>query len=188
MNTTKWAAIYFLAIITACAAPEVLAQFPGGGMRGGRHRPDSAAKDKRPAIQENAADLVEYRLELFQEDLKLSPRQENAWISYADKVRSLAADILRERGRGQAMDAQMNAPQLMDHAVDVARDRLTALEDIAAASKVLYGSLTPEQKMLADSRFATIVPLIAGSAPAGGGNMMTQQSNGPYRGRENTAP
>jgi len=182
---TKWVVTYLLATITACAAPDLLAQFPGGGgfpgggMRGGRNRMDNSAKDKRPAIQENATDLVEYRLELFQEDLKLAPGQEKAWISYADKVRALTSDISRERGRGQAMDGQMNALQQMDHAVDVARDRLTALEDIAAAAKVLYGSLTPEQKMLADSRFATIVPLIAGSAPGGAAGRMGQQGNAP---------
>lgn len=195
VKTAKFNVICLLAAITACAAPDLLAQFPpggggfpGGGMRGGRHRPDGSGKDKRPAIQENTADLVEYRLELLQEDLKLAPGQENAWIAYADKVRALTSDILRERSRAPTMDAPTNALQQMDHAVDVARDRLTALEDIATAAKVLYASLNPEQKMLADSRFATIVPLIEGSAPAGAGNRMMQQGNGPYRGRENTAP
>jgi len=195
VKTTKFAVIYLLAAITACAAPDLLAQFPpggggfpGGGMRGGRHHPDSSGKDKRPAIQENAADLVEYRLELLQEDLKLAPGQENAWVAYADKVRALTSDLLRERSRARTTDKQTNALQQMDHAVDVARDRLTALEDIAAAAKVLYASLNPEQKMLTDSRFTTIVPLIEGSAPAGAGYGMTQQKNARNRERENTAP
>lgn len=58
----------------------------------------------------------------------------------------------------------MNALQQLDRAVDVARNRLTALEDIASAAKTLYGSLTPQQKSLADSRFTTIIPLTDGSA------------------------
>jgi hypothetical protein len=54
--------------------------------------------------------------------------------------------------------------QQMNRAVDRARNRLTALEDVSAAAKVLYEILGPEQKMLVDARFPTIVPLIAGGA------------------------
>ena len=40
-------------------------------------------------------------------------------------------------------------------------------EDIAGSAKVFYEGLLPEQKLLADSRFATIMPLIAGTAVVG---------------------
>ncbi len=144
-------------------------------MRGGRNRPDSFAKDKRPVIQQDTADLVEYRLAMLQEDLKLSPGQENAWLSYADKVRALVSDITKERGRGQNAGMQMDGLQQVDHAVDVARNRLTALEDIASAAKALYGGLTPQQKSLADSRFATIIPLITGGVSGASPDRMGQQ-------------
>ena len=185
MKMRKRVILCLLATIAACATSELLAQFPGGGgfpggtMRGGRNRPDSSMKDKRPAIQEDTADLVEYRLAMLQEDLKLSSGQENAWLSYADKVRALVSDISKERGRGQIASTQMDALQQVDHAVDVARNRLTALEDIASAAKTLYGGLTPQQKLLADSRFVTIIPLIIGGAPGISPDRVGQQRNAP---------
>jgi hypothetical protein len=47
--------------------------------------------------------------------------------------------------------------------VDAARNRLTALEDIATSAKILYGSLSPQQKVVADPRLATIVSAVVGA-------------------------
>ena len=150
-----------VAMITAFAPAESLAQFgggiPGGGMRGNRNRPDSSAREQRPAIQENSPEQVEDRLGLLEEDLRLSAGQSAAWQSYADKVKALAADIGRERARDPLNAGPANSLQQIDHAVDIARNRLTALEDIAAAARTLYDNLTPQQKSVADPRLATIV-------------------------------
>jgi hypothetical protein len=70
----------------------------------------------------------------------------------------MASDIARERNRGRA-NAQSDPVQRIDHSVDVARDRLTALEDIASAAKTLYASLSPDQKSAANPRLATIIPM-----------------------------
>jgi hypothetical protein len=106
--------------------------------------------------------------------LKLSPNQQKLWDPYADKVRALTGDIVRERTRALAQTgAQLTAPQQIDHALDVARNRLTALEDIAVSAKALYAGLMPEQKLLADSRFATILPMLAGNAQATGAPAQT---------------
>ena len=160
--------VCLIVAVIAGAAPDALAQFPGGGgrARGGLPRGDMQ-RGERPAAVENISELIEFRLESFQEDLKLTPNQQKLWDPYADKVKALAADIMRERARARTAQ-QMTAPQQIDHALDVARNRVTALEDVAASAKTLYDGLTREQKLLADSRFATIVPLIAGSAPASG--------------------
>lgn len=140
-------------------------------MRGGeRNRQTDPAKDRRPALQQDIADLVEYRLALLEEDLRLSPGQQIAWQSYAGKMQALASDISRERNRGQP-DAPTNALQQIDHATDVARNRLTALEDISAAARVLYEGLTPQQKSLVDSRLSTIImPLTTGGMPGNAAN------------------
>lgn len=145
-------------------------------MRGGeRNRQNDPAKDQRPALQENITDLVEYRLALLEEDLRLSPGQKIAWQSYADKMQALASDVSRERNRGQP-DAPTNALQQIDHAVDVARNRLTALEDISAAARVLYEGLTPQQKSLVDSRLSTIIiPLTNGGTPGNAAEKMGRQ-------------
>jgi hypothetical protein len=103
------------------------------------------------------------------EDLKLTPAQQPSWQSYADKVRALASDLARERSHAQAgapAGAQLNALQQIDRTLDTARNRLTGLEDIAAAAKTLYERLTPEQRSIADSRLATVIPNPAAERPA----------------------
>jgi len=98
--------------------------------------------EQGPAIQEDAVSLTEYRLQLLREDLKLTSVQQPLWDAYADKVSALAADISRERVRLRAT-LQMNGLQRIDQSVDVARNRLTALEDIASAAKALYVGMRP---------------------------------------------
>ena len=141
-------AISFAAL--SAAAPAALAQFgrkgKGGGSKGGRE----------------TADSLEVTLHEFHEDLKLRPEQEPLWQAYEDRVRALASDVARERRQG----AQLGVLQRIDHAVDVARDRLTAVEDIALAAKALYAKLTPEQRELADPRLANLIGMPLGGAPA----------------------
>ncbi len=167
MNAENKILAVLLMVVMAAGATEAMAQFrggvPGGGMRGSRDGQAGYSRDKRPggeqgpAIQEDAVSLTEYRLQLLSEDLKLTSVQQPLWDAYADKVSALAADISRERGRLQAT-LQLKALQRIDQSVDVARNRLTALEDIASAAKALYGRLTPEQQSLADARLATTLP------------------------------
>ena len=155
--------------MTAVAA-DAMAQFrggvPGGGMRGSRDGQGSYGRDQRPggeqgpAIQEDAVSLTEYRLQLLRDDLKLTSVQQPLWDTYADKVSALATDISRERGRLRAT-LQLTALQRIDQSVDVARNRLTALEEIASAAKALYGRLTPEQQSIADARLATTIPAVS---------------------------
>ena len=47
----------------------------------------------------------------------------------------------------------------------MARDRLTAVEDIAISANSLYARLTPEQQQVADPRLANIIAIpLAGVA------------------------
>ncbi len=97
----------------------------------------------------------------FHEDLKLTDAQEPAWESYVAKLRALANDVAMEsRSR-----PQVGLVQRIDRIVDSARNRLTALEDIAQSAKSLYAGLTPEQQKMADPRLANIIamPLAARS-------------------------
>jgi hypothetical protein len=169
---------FLLCVMMICAASDALAQFrggtpggggfPGGGSRGSRDgsRDQRPPGEQRPAAQEDAVSVTEYRLEILHIDLRLAPEQEPAWKAFAERVGALAADMSRERGRAQAT-LQMKALQRIDQSVDAARNRLTALEDIAAAAKVLYGKLTPEQQSLADLRLATTVPTVSPAGAAG---------------------
>ena len=141
----------------------------GGGPKGSRGRPDRSAPAEfqmRPSSTDNLVELTEYRLVAMEEDLRLTPAQQKTFTAYADKVRAIAADIARDRPRPQS-GPQLTMVQQADRAVAIARNRMTALEDIAASAKLFYEGLLPEQKLLADSRFATIMPLIAGTAVVG---------------------
>lgn len=78
-----------------------------------------------------------------------------------DKVVAYAADVGREQARGAPTAGSLSSLQQIDHAVDIARNRLTALEDIAAAARTLYGALTAQQKAIVDPRLANIVSSLA---------------------------
>jgi hypothetical protein len=159
MKKRAWLGVAFAAAVTP-----VLAQMGGGGRRGNRGK--SSDEQGKGAAQEPQADMLEVTLHEFHEDLKLSPAQEPAWESWSDKVHALAGDIARERGRSRSA-AQGSVLQRIDLAVDAARNRLTALEDIAQAAKALYAGLSAEQQRVSDPRLANVmsIPLAAGAPP-----------------------
>jgi hypothetical protein len=162
----------FIGIVTVSAALESFAQFgggtQGGGMRGSRGRPDGAAREQRPPVRDNSPEQIEDRLGMLEEDLHLTPGQQAAWQATEEKIIAYAADIGREQSRGLPGDATLNSIQQIDHTVDVARNRLTALEDIASAARTLYATLTAQQKSIFDPRLANIVSALANPARGGG--------------------
>ena len=158
-----------VALFAQFAIPiDASAQFGGGGMGGmggkrGARMGMGADKGSTPkrGNQESVANLVEYRLMLLQEDLRLTREQESGWLAYEERVKALAGDLTRERERAQSA-ALTSAVEQVDHATDSARNHLTAWEDIAAATKTFYASLTPQQKLLIDQRSPSIVHELSG--------------------------
>ena len=155
--------IVFSVLMLLIAAADASAQV--GSRRGsGRGDVDRSAKiQERP---ENGVDQLALILAELQQDLKLTADQQVAWGAYTRNVEALASDVARERGRTKEV-MQMKVLQRLDHAVDVARNRLTAVEDIAAAAKKLYAGLTPEQQSMADPRLATAIAAASGPANSG---------------------
>jgi hypothetical protein len=81
----------------------------------------------------------------------------------------LQRDIARDR-TPRASDAQLDLARRLDRAADVARDRLTAVEDIVDSAKGLLKTLTPEQRTMADPRLANLIGMSFGEtacAPGG---------------------
>lgn len=136
---------------------------PGGGMGGrrGGGQDDFGRKGppSRPVQLEDGYELIEHRLMLLEEDLQVQPSQREAWQVFVASVRAYAGDLARERARAMQPSAgtASGGVQHIEQALDAARNRLTALEDIAAAAKSLYVQLSTEQKKMADSRISTIV-------------------------------
>ena len=143
-------------LLLAGVTTAALAQFSGRrGRRGG--------DDQKKGGEEPRVNQIEVTLHEFHEDLKLTDAQEPAWESYVAKLRALARDVARE---SRPRPAQLDLVQRIDRIVDSARNRLTALEDIAQSAKALYAGLTPEQQKMADPRLANIIAMpLAGRSP-----------------------
>ena len=158
--------IVFSVLMLVVAAADASAQ---GGSRRGSGR--DGVVDRSAKVQEkpeNSVDQLALILAELQQDLKLTADQQAAWDAYARNVEALASDVARERSRTKEV-MQMKVLQRLDHIVDVARNRLTAVEDIAAAAKKLYAGLTPEQQSIADPRLATAIAAAAASGSASSG-------------------
>ena len=162
MKDTKAISLLILTGIIAMSTHQAVAQYRGGmpgsgGMRGGgRDGAVDSARSQRPGIQRENTPHPEVIMHELYEDLKIAPQQEAGWQAYVSKVQAMVSDLAREQKRTQA-SPQLPMSQQFDRVLDAARNRLTALEDIAVAAKSLYEELTPEQKIIADSRLAAIV-------------------------------
>lgn len=165
-----------LVVAALLAAGSACGQTTGGGGAGTRgaspgsrgadtsHLPSTKPLGAPEAnTQMTLQSAVQYRLELLEEDLRVRPEQQNAWRNYRDRVLKLADDTLRSART--ALGGDMSAPQRLDRLSDIARDRLTAIEDIVDAGKQLYATLTPGQQAVADRRMAVPVMALAGVEP-----------------------
>src|SRR5258707_12146063 len=131
-------------VIAAADASEQVGSRRGSGRDGVVDR--SAKVQEKP---ENSVDQLALILAELREDLKLTADQQAAWDAYARNVEALASDFARERGRMKEV-MQMTVLQRLDHAVDLARNRLTAVEDMAAAASNPYAGLTPHRQSVDD--------------------------------------
>jgi protein CpxP len=144
-----------------------LSLYASGALAQLGRRGRSAGEGRGKGGGQEAVNPIEVTLHEFHEDLKLSAEQEPAWEAYVERIRALMSDMARERV--QREKAQIGILQRVDRIVDMARDRLTAVEDIAISAKSLYARLTPEQQSVADPRLANIIaiPLAAGASRPG---------------------
>ena len=159
----KKSAVAVLLIGTALSSPGVLAQYPAaGGMHGGMGGGQGmrgTTRDRTPP--EDVGAPVQVQLDHLEDDLKLNPEQRKLWNTYADKVLSFADDMTRARfeARTSSVQADATAAQQLDRLADKARNRSTAVEDIAASGKALYAVLSSDQRVIADRRL--VVPVLS---------------------------
>jgi len=136
-NLARFLALLLALLIAAEAAAQTR------GKRGGK------------GAQRESADLYHVTTEELHSDLKLTPAQEPLWDSYVGKIDALKGDIARDRTR--KTEGLVTATRELDRLVDVQRDRLTAMEDIAEAGRALYKTFDAEQRAIADPRLARLV-------------------------------
>ncbi len=131
--------------------------------RARRAAPPPAEEPDRGAIQRGmmGSEFNAHVLDV-QQKLKLQPGQQAAWDAYARRVRALMLDQLRGIPRAPENE---DAPHQINRRVDVVRNRLAAMEDVADAAGQLYALLSAEQRRLADDLLPTTVPALYSGVP-----------------------
>jgi len=141
-----------------------------GGMGGppGRAPVGSAETSMAKA----AAAELQMNIARLRDDLKLTKAQQILFDAYVDNIAALGDDIQRSQVTLRSTrDVELASPQQFAQMIDIARNRLTAIEDIAESGKILFESLSAEQKPIANSRLAALVtPLLAGGPMLGMGD------------------
>jgi hypothetical protein len=170
-----------LGLTTATAA---LAQYPGGrgapggpsGARGGpgerAGEPSAGSRGAPSAVAPlNLGAFVQVQLDLLEDELRLAPVQRGAWTAYAERVGKFADDVVRSRYEARAAGtspATGTAPEQLGQIADRMRNRLKAVDEIVALGTAFYGTLTPEQKAIADLRLSqTVTTLTTGATTTG---------------------
>jgi hypothetical protein len=108
----------------------------------------------------------------LRDDLKLTKAQQILFDAYVDRITTLGDDIQRSQVTLRSTkNVELASPQQFGQMIDLARNRLTAIEDIAEAGTILLENLSAEQKTIANSRLAALVtPLLAGGPMFGLGD------------------
>jgi len=153
----------------AITAMPAESQMPGGGRRGGmKGGGDTQGRTAGPSGAAAVADQLDAQLEDVRQQLHLQKEQEPAWNAYAERVDALMADQFGRRTPPPAAPENENAPRQIDRKVDVVRNRLAAMEDVADAARALYAKLSAEQQAIADRVLPPTVPPLYSSVPPGG--------------------
>jgi hypothetical protein len=148
------------------AAQSCVAQFGGpmdgmgGGSPGGA--PPGERQGSRGPVMASGSHLLadlQQQLDELRLQLKLRPEQERAWQAYQEQVGALMSDQLRPPKQAAGRKPG-DAVHQIDRKVDVVRDRLAAMEDIADAARGLYDQLDAQQRTLADRALAATVPAL----------------------------
>ncbi len=163
--TPRAACCALLAIALLAAVTAAQAQQGGRGRSGGPPGPDGAdrAALDRGAIGRGAlAGEFIAHLQDVKQRLKLETAQQAAWDDLARRAQALMEDQMR--GFARPPD-QEDAVHQINRRVDVVRNRLAAMEDIADAARQLYSLLSAEQRKLADELLPTTVPTLYSGLP-----------------------
>lgn len=155
------------------ASGSALGQMPGGGPLGGGMssgrppvRPPEGFKCPPGFDGPPLRDRVDGELRGAEQVLQLTSDQKPLWLSFSDQVTRTLKDMQRVRELRPVSATGLQAPQLIDQALDVPRNRLTALEDVGDTAKRFYAVLSPEQQRVANYRLTAIVRLLAVEASA----------------------
>jgi len=168
-------AVVSIAFIAVAAG--IHAQQRSDSRRGAR--PAAAESPPDQPERHTLADEFGAHLADVRQRLKIEPAQQRAWDLYEQRVQALMLDQMRGVAVGLS---QSDAPHQIDRKVDVVRNRLAAMEDIAEAARALYAQLDEDQRKRADELLVTTVPTLYSGVPDFGRDQRPgNSSRGPDR-------
>ena len=92
--------------------------------------------------------FAQHRLDKVKAQLGITDDQEAQWAAFSSTVMAQMQQVAAAR---QAMvNPPATAPERIDRAVAMMKQRTAAFETIAQAAKDLYANLTPQQRKIAD--------------------------------------
>jgi phytoene dehydrogenase-like protein len=145
--------------LAALLATALTAQGQEGSRRG---RPANDEPDRAAQVRGSQAADVAAQLADVQKRLKLKPDQQTAWDAYVHRVEALMDDLMRGV---PAQGEHESAPRQINQRVDLIRNRLAAMEDIADAASHLYATLSEDQRETADELLPATVPTLYSGLP-----------------------
>jgi len=146
-------------VILASVCTQAAAQFGGmkrGGIDNGGTGRSRSGDDLSGVTRMSANDQLRMQITDTRLSLKLEPAQNPLWQAYEDRVLALLSDL----SRGTSVSSGGDAMKQIDLNVDLARNRLAAMEGLSDAAKKLYAVLSPEQKQVADRMLPGTVPAL----------------------------
>lgn len=93
--------------------------------------------------------LLEERLTALHQALKLTTAQEADWNAWAAKVRETKRMKKEARPDRETLKT-LPAPERLDRMLAFAKEKQAYLEEVLAATKTFYATLTPEQRKTFD--------------------------------------
>jgi len=130
-----------------------MGQGPGYGMGMGYGPGPGMGRGMGPQGYGNPGAMADARLAYLKSELKITSGQETAWKSFADQAKQQAEAMQALRTTVQG-SAQATAPERLEQRNQIMKKRQEQMEKSTTAFKDLYAALTPEQKAIADQRFA----------------------------------
>lgn len=114
---------------------------------------NAAASTAEAAPPRTLSQMVEHRIADMHSRLQITHAQEAKWNRFAAVMRSNAKQLDAAYQRRAARLGSMSALQNMESYAQIERSRVNDVERLVPAFRVLYASLTPEQKQMADELF-----------------------------------